>query len=230
MTVKLIRRAGVIAGTALAVVLTVSTPALAHVEVSADKPQAGATGVTVTFNAEAESDAAGAKQLEVQLPAGIAPADVSYVSGPAGWAFTATANGYTVAGAALKVHQDVGYAVKVAKLPADATSLVFKTIVTYGNNAADRWIEIQQPGQAEPPHPAPVLQLQPAATPTGQPSPSALPATGVTAAVSASATPAAAAGRSGSTGAWWLAALVVILLAAGASAWLVRRRRGTPTR
>ena len=58
--------------------------------------------------------------------------DVSYVSGPTGWTLTSTADGYTVAGATLKVHQNVQYKVKIAKLPATATSLAFKSIVTYG--------------------------------------------------------------------------------------------------
>ena len=220
MTLKLIGRAGVVAGAAMAVVLTLAAPALAHVEVSADKPQAGATEVTVRFTAEAESDAAGAKQLEVQLPAGVAPAGVSYVSGPAGWTFTATVGGYTVGGAALKVHEDVAYSIKIAKLPTDATSLAFKTIVTYGNNDADRWIEIPQPGQSEPPNPAPVLQLRAAASAVASPSAIALSAV-----ATPSTTPVAATGKGGSSAPWWIAGIVIVVLAAGGTALALRRRR-----
>src|SRR5947208_1881234 len=125
---RLTCRIGVVAAAATALVLVLASPALAHVKVSADKAQAGATDVTVQFDAEAESDAAGAKSIQVSLPEGVAPADVSYVSGPTGWALTATPDGYTVAGGALKVHQDVTYKIKIAKLPATATSLAFKTI------------------------------------------------------------------------------------------------------
>src|SRR5256884_8190795 len=120
---RLTARVGVVAAAATALVLALASPALAHVKVSADKPQAGATDVTVQFNAEAESDAAGAKSIQVALPEGIAPGDVSYVSGPTGWALTATPDGYTVAGGALKGHQDGTYKIKIAKRPAPATSL-----------------------------------------------------------------------------------------------------------
>src|SRR5690349_8572300 len=73
-------------GAAAAVVVAVwAAPASAHVEVSADNPQPGATNVTLTFRAESESPDAGVVSMQVVLPAGIAPGDVTYVSGPAGW-------------------------------------------------------------------------------------------------------------------------------------------------
>src|SRR5205814_664500 len=171
------------------------------------------------------SDAAGVKSIQVSLPEGVAPGDVSYVSGPSGWTLTSTADGYTVAGATLKVHQNVQYKVKIAKLPATATSLAFKSIVTYGNGDADRWIEIPVAGQSEPPHPAPVLALQPAAvTPSSAPPPtSAAPP-------SAPATsPAAAATKSGggSSALWWVLAGIAVVLVAAGGYWLLRRRSAT---
>ena len=217
---RLTARTGVVAAAATALVLALATPALAHVEVSADKPQAGATDVTVSFDAEAESDAAGVRSIQVALPEGLAPGDVSYVSGPTGWTLTSTADGYTVAGATLKVHQNVQYKVKIAKLPATATSLAFKSIVTYGNGDADRWIEIPVAGQSEPPHPAPVLALQPAAiTPSSAPPTSAAPS-------SAAATTPAAATKSGggSSALWWVLAAIAVVLVAGGGYWLLRRR------
>jgi uncharacterized protein YcnI len=220
---RLTARVGVVAGAATALVLAIATPALAHVQVSADKPQAGATDVTVQFDAEAESDAAGARSVQVSLPEGIAPGDVSYVSGPAGWALTATADGYTVGGAALKVHQNVVYKVKIAKLPATATSLAFKTIVTYGNGDADRWIEIPVAGQAEPPHPAPVLALQPAAVVPSSAAPASSAA--AVAPTSAAATPVAAGkGGGGSSVLWWVLGAIVVVLVAGGGYWVLRRR------
>jgi uncharacterized protein YcnI len=225
---RLAARLGVVAAAATAIVLGTALPALAHVKVSADKPQAGATDVTVQFDAESESDAAGARQVQVQLPAGIAPTDVSYVSGPAGWTLTQTADGYTVGGNTLAVHKDIIYRVKIAKLPVNATSLAFKSIVTYGNGDADRWIELQQPGQAEPEHPAPVLALEPAAggAPSTAPS-SAAPAPTTAAAT----TPAAASTKTNSGGSsatlWWILAAVVVVIVAGTGIWYVRRRRAT---
>ncbi len=225
---RLATRTGVVAAVVTAVLAATATPALAHVKVSADKPQAGATDVTVRFDAEAESDAAGAKQVQVVLPAGIAPVDVRYTSGPPGWTLTPTADGYIVGGAPLAVHAGISYRVTIAKLPATATSLAFKTVVTYADNEADRWIEVPQPGQPEPPHPAPVLALQPAAAvPSSAPPSSAAPGSP---APSPSSTPAAAPkGGGGSTGLWWVLAGVLVLLVAGGGLWLARRRAGRTT-
>src|SRR2546429_4205408 len=207
-----LKRLGIVTGVATVLVLAFAGPALAHVEVSADKPQAGATDVTVSFNAEAESDKAGAKLVQVVLPEGITPTDVSYVSGPAGWTLTKTADGYTVGGAALAVHKPVEYKVRIATLPATATSLAFKTVVTYANNDADRWIEIPVAGQPEPPHPAPVLALKPAALVPSSAPPSSAPATAaatVTPTVAATTPPAAAQAGGGSPALWGLLAAIV---------------------
>jgi hypothetical protein len=68
-------------------------PAFAHVEVEADKTQAGARDVTLTFNGEAESATAGIRSERIVLPAGVAPGDVSLVKAPRGWKFTAAADG-----------------------------------------------------------------------------------------------------------------------------------------
>jgi uncharacterized protein YcnI len=217
-------RGVLIAAVTAAVMLTTAAPAFAHVQVSADKPQAGATDVTVQFSAESESTTAGARMVQVQLPDGIPPAAVSYVSGPAGWTLTHTADGYLVGGNTLAVHKDIIYRVKIAKLPDGATSLAFKTVVTYGNNQADRWIEVPQAGQPEPPHPAPVLTLEPAAAPA----PSATPPPGATPASAgpSSNAPAAAPAAQPVDFVPWLiggAVLLVVLVAAGI--WLGRRRR-----
>ena len=66
-------------------VAAVASPAWAHVDVSADKPQAGATNVTVTFTSEAESGSAGIMSEQVTLPAGITPDQVRLGTGPVGW-------------------------------------------------------------------------------------------------------------------------------------------------
>jgi len=216
------KRITVVAAAAAAVLLATVAPAFAHVQVSADKPQAGATDVTVQFSAESESDTAGAKTVQVVLPDGIAPAQVSYVSGPAGWTLNRTQDGYIVGGNTLSVHKDVIYRVKIAKLPDGATSLAFKSVVTYGNNQADRWIEIPQAGQPEPPHPAPVLALQPAAA---QPSSAAPSSAAPTTAAPSSAAPAATKTAGGTSATpWIIAGVVVLIVLAGAGIWLARRR------
>ncbi|MGX6608371.1 DUF1775 domain-containing protein [Micromonosporaceae bacterium Da 78-11] len=214
-------------------------PALAHVEVSADKTTAGAENVTLTFNGEAENDAAGIQSERVVLPDGIDPATVTLVKGPAGWTFTRTADGFTVAGKALKVGADAEWKVKIAKLPAGETRLSFKTLETYGNGDVSRWIEIQEAGQDEPENPAPLVTLKPgpstaATTPSA---PSTLPVVSPSAVVAPSdstgaapvVTPAAAVADDDGGTLWWLWVVVAALAVVGLVLWQVRRRTAAGT-
>jgi uncharacterized protein YcnI len=214
----------VMAGLAVA---ALAGPALAHVEVSADKTQAGATDVTLTFTGEAENPKAGIKTERVVLPEGIAPTDVTLVKAPAGWTFARRSDGFTVGGKALRTGTDAVWSVKIARLPADATRLSFKTLETYGDGEVDRWIEIQEPGQAEPDHPAPLLTLKaaaPTAPATTAAEPSAAPVVPSAVATTAQAAPASTS-SGGST--WWIWVLVVLVLLVGAAtAIAMRRRRG----
>jgi len=213
----------------VAAVAVTAAPAWAHVQVTADKPQAGATNVTVSFNGEAESTTAGIKSEQVFLPEGITAAQVHKGKLPAGWTFTTAADSFTVAGPALPVGKDAQWSVVIDKLPATATQLVFKTIETYGNGEVVRWITEQQPGQPEPEHPAPVLMLTAAVPTTAPPTTaaptSAAPAPQTSAVVSATAK---SDGGSGGSTVWWIVGAVV-LLAAIATAVVLVRRRGRPT-
>jgi uncharacterized protein YcnI len=205
----------------VAAVAVTAAPAWAHVQVSADKAQAGATNVTVSFNGEAESTTAGIKSEQVFLPEGITPNQVHQGKLPPGWTFTTAPDSFTVAGPALPVGTDAQWSVVIDKLPASATQLVFKTIETYGNGEVDRWITEQQLGQPEPEHPAPVLKLA-AGAPTSAAPTSAAPAPPIT----TSSTATKSDGGSAST-VWWIVGAVVVL-AAIAAAVIVVRRRGRP--
>jgi uncharacterized protein YcnI len=211
--------------------LLTAGPAAAHVEVSADKTQAGAANVTLTFHGEAENDAAGIKSERVVLPDGISPAQVRLVKAPSGWTFTRTANGFTVGGKALKTGTDAEWSVKVAKLPDGETRLSFRTLETYGDGTVSRWIEIQEPGQDEPDNPAPLVTLKAApattATATTPPAPSAPePVTDTPQqAVTAVAADPVESDSGGSL--WWVWVLVgVVAVGAAAAVVAVRRRRG----
>jgi hypothetical protein len=206
-------------------VLALAGPALAHVEVSADKTTAGATDVTLTFNGEAENPAAGIKSERVVLPAGIAPAEVTLVKAPSGWTYTQNSDGFTVAGKALKIGTNAVWSVKIAKLPDGETRLSFKTLETYGNGDVSRWIELQQPGQAEPDNPAPLLTLKPGAatTPPASPSSVAAPVPSAAAPTTAQATEPASSDSGSST--WWIWVIVVVLVVAAGAIFAVRRRR-----
>jgi len=209
-------------------VLALAGPALAHVEVSADKTTAGATDVTLTFTGEAENPSAGIKSERVVLPAGIAPADVTLVKAPSGWTFTRGSDGFTVAGKALKAGTDAQWSVKIAKLPDGQTRLSFKTLETYGNGDVSRWIEIQEPGQEEPDNPAPLLTLKPgASTAPAVPSTAASSAPSAAAPSDAPATlPAAEVASSDSgTSTWWIWVVAAVLVIAAGVIFAVRRRR-----
>jgi hypothetical protein len=52
-------------------------------------------------------------------------------------------------------------------LPDGPGQLVFKAIQAYSNGDVVRWIDVSQPGQAEPAHPAPTVTLTAATAPTG---------------------------------------------------------------
>jgi uncharacterized protein YcnI len=222
---------GAVAGFA---VLGLAGPALAHVEVSADKTTAGAENVTLTFNGEAENDKAGISGERVVLPEGIEPSSVTLVSAPAGWKFAAGADGFTVSGKALKIGQDAVWKIKIAKLPDGQTRLSFKTLETYGDGSVVRWIEIQEQGQDEPDHPAPLVTLKPGpstAPATTSATPSAAPTTDATTPAAAPSTTAVAAtpadddsGRS----TWWIWVVVAVVIVAALGFVLVRRRGGTP--
>jgi hypothetical protein len=207
-------------------VLALAGPALAHVEVSADKTTAGATDVTLYFNGEAENPAAGIKSERVVLPTGIAPAEVTLVKAPSGWTYTQNSDGFTVAGKALKIGTNAVWSVKIAKLPDGETRLSFKTLETYGNGDVSRWIELQQPGQAEPDNPAPLLTLKPGAastTPPASPSSAAAPVPSAAAPTTAQATEPASSDSGTST--WWIWVIVVVLVVAAGAIFAVRRRR-----
>lgn len=234
-------RTGVLAGGALAALLLMAAPASAHVEVSADRARAGATNTVLTFTAASESRTAGIAGFRVILPASIPPADVTWVSGPRGWALRTAADGYTVSGPALPTGQDAEYAVRVRQLPTDARRLVLKTLQTYSDGRVDRWIEEPNPGGAAPENPAPVLTLAAAppgvARPSVAPTPSAAAPTPSAAAPSASppiagaspsATPAPAAQAEQDAGSpAWLWLLVVAAGAAllGGLWWVSQWRR-----
>ena len=230
---RTIRRLTVAAAAAATAVLFTAVPTAAHVEVESDDAQALAENAELAFTAESESATAGITQIRVVLPEGIAPSDVTYGKGPEGWKFTATDDGYTVKGAALKVGADAEYSVVVRQLP-DAKELAFKTLQTYGDGKVDRWIELDESGDDDghghgEGNPAPVLKLKaaaPGATPVS-PSPSAS-ATPTSEEPSTSPTPQAADTEEKdddgglSTGVWVAIAVVLVV----AVALVVVRRRG----
>ncbi|MEW1642354.1 DUF1775 domain-containing protein [Streptomyces sp. NPDC091219] len=232
------RRFAVACAVALTATLALAAPASAHAEVEADTPQALAENVTLSFVSEAESSTAGFTGLRIVLPQGIAPADVTLGEAPTGWKLTPTADGYNLAGPALKTGTDAEHQIKVRQLP-DVKELAFKTIETYSDGKVSRWIELPTGGE-EPEQPAPVLKLKaaaPGARPASpspsetesaapSPTPSATPSD---AAAAASDTGTKAAADDGSsTGVLIGVCLAVLAVLGGALFWLVQRRKAAP--
>ncbi|WP_406037311.1 DUF1775 domain-containing protein [Micromonospora sp. NBC_00898] len=213
------------AGVATALVL--AAPAFAHVQVQADKPQAGARDVTITFTGEAESPRAGIKSERVVLPPGIGPEDVRLAKAPTDWKLSRNPDGFTVAGPALKVGQDAVWAVTIAQLPSNATEPPFKTLETYSDGTVARWIEIPEAGKPEPDNPAPVLKVKPAAAVPTSASPTATSAAPAPSSAAPNATHRPTANTTGGKALWIsLIAVAVVVAAIVASVrWRRRSRR-----
>jgi uncharacterized protein YcnI len=219
--VRWVRRFGA-AVVGVVAALAVTGVAYAHVEVEAE-PAVGGAAAVVTFSAEAVSPSSGIKSVQIILPAGLSPADVSLQSGPAGWTLTPTSDGYIVAGPALPKGRDAEHAIKVKALPNQA-QVVFKALVTYTDNTVDRWIEEPSTANPNPNQPAPILKLTPGPSPTPAPTtepPATVAAT--TPPVTANATPIAAEG--GLSPFWWIIIVAFALIAAAAIAMGLRKRR-----
>ncbi|MFF8638797.1 DUF1775 domain-containing protein [Streptomyces pilosus] len=238
------RRLATVSAVLVAAVVAGAGPANAHTEVKGKNARALAQNVTLDFHAASESSAAGITKLEVVLPAGIVPTDITYEQGPKGWKFDTTGRGWTVSGPELTVGEDADFSVTVRQLP-DVRELVFKTLQSYGDGRVDRWVELEDSaddGHGHG-HPAPKLKLGPAepgatpvapsptapattaapadASPSGRPDPTGTPSTSQAAGEDASE-------DDGVSPAVWIGGgAAVALLAAGGVWW--SRRRGTPS-
>jgi uncharacterized protein YcnI len=166
-------------------VLGFGSAASAHVTVNPDQGTQG--GYTrVAFRVPTESDTASTTKVDVFLPTDHPVASVSTMPVP-GWTVTTTTsklatpltdddgNRITEAvsqitwtasrDAAIKPGQFQEFPVSLGPLP-KTDKLVFKAIQTYSDGTVVRWIDDTVAGQAEPEHPAPVLNLA-AAAPDG---------------------------------------------------------------
>ena len=245
------RRAAALAGAALTVLLAAG-PASAHVTLGPDTAPQGGTDVELTFRVPNEETTA-TTQVEVDLPTdhpitGVLPEPVP------GW--TIAVQNYTLptpvttddgtvtqvvqkitwSGGQIPVGQYQGFHVMVGKLPDDVDSLTFKALQTYANGDVVRWIDVQQAGQPEPDHPAPVLTLtaaggQAAPAPAGpSPASSAPQAPSVTATSAAPGAESSASGSDSTARALGIAGIVLGVLGLGAGAFGIaaaRRRNGS---
>jgi uncharacterized protein YcnI len=218
-------------------VVAVAAAAAAHITISPGSALPG-TAAELTFRVPDEEAAASTVEVQVKVPVA-APIAQFLVKPVPGWkitvqtvrlakpavtddgSFTTAVPEVTWSGGKIVPGQYQDFSVSADPLPSGAGQLVFKAVQTYSNGDVVRWIDLTQPGQPAPEHPAPVLTLTPAA---------AAPAAAADAATGAGAGAASGGGDSGTATGLGLAGLVAGLLglAAGAAAWLRVRRAGRP--
>ncbi|WP_103381476.1 YcnI family copper-binding membrane protein [Pseudonocardia dioxanivorans] len=234
-------RGGVVAAVAAGVALAAASPALAHVTAQPSTAQQGGYTV-INFRVPTESDTAGTVKLEVSFPTDH-PLTSARTTPQPGWTATVTKgtlpqpiqrDGATITQAVTTVTwtaqpgtrigpgQYMDFPLSVGPLPDDTTGLVFPATQTYDDGSVVNWNEIQQPGAAEPDHPAPSITLTPA-TGGGH---------GGHDAAAAGGTDGSSAGTTDTT-ARWLGGIGLLLgalgLGLGAGAVLRSRRPKSPT-
>jgi periplasmic copper chaperone A len=186
---RTLRAALIVVGVTLVGVFGFAALASAHVTVSSSDATQGGEG-KVTFRVPNESDTASTIKVQVVLPAQQPIASVLVLPVPG---FTSAVSTTKLAkpitnddgdqvsevvsqitwtadspATAIKPGEFAEFSVSMGPLP-KAASMTFKALQTYSDGTIVRWIDVTQPGQPEPEHPAPVLALAaaPATTTSG---------------------------------------------------------------
>jgi uncharacterized protein YcnI len=149
--------------------------AAAHVAVSPESAPRGSTA-ELTFRVPNEESQAVTTKIQLQIPTSTPIAQVLVRPTP-GWTatthstkltqplvtddgkFTTVVDEVSWSGGRIEPGQYQDFALSADPLPDQGSQVVFKTIQTYSNGDVVRWIDVAQPGQPEPEHPAPVLVL-----------------------------------------------------------------------
>jgi periplasmic copper chaperone A len=172
---RILPRTAVVGTAAAAAVLLLAVPALAHVTVTPDSVPAG-TAAVLTFHVPNEEAHANTTRVDMQIPTAHPIAQLLVKPVP-GWkisvktvtlpkpvvtddgSFTSAVSEVIWSGGQIVPGQFQDFTVSADPLPQGVSQEVFKTVQTYSNGDVVRWIDLAQPGQAEPAHPAPVLAL-----------------------------------------------------------------------
>jgi uncharacterized protein YcnI len=164
-------------GGALAVVAVLGFAGVAGAHVTVDPSTAPKGGeVTLGFRVPNEEPAATTVQLQVVFPSDHPILGVDPEPTP-GWHVAVTTSPLNPpvqtddgpvtsyvsqivwSGGSIPVGDFQEFHILAQQLPTNTDSVTFKAVQTYSNGDVVRWIEIAQPGQPEPEHPAPVLTL-----------------------------------------------------------------------
>jgi uncharacterized protein YcnI len=174
-TSRALSRTAIVGATTAAGLVLFAIPALAHVTVTPGSAQAGSSAV-LTFHVPNEEASADTTKLDVQIPTDHPIAQL-LAKPMAGWTisvrtitlakplvtddgqFTQAVSEVIWSGGRIAPGQFQDFSVSADPLPQGVSQLAFKAIQTYSNGDVVRWIDVPQPGQPEPDHPAPVLTL-----------------------------------------------------------------------
>jgi uncharacterized protein YcnI len=155
--------------------LAIAAPAQAHVTVTPAAVAAGSTA-TLTFRCPNERTAATTTELTVQMPEDFPFANVEVqpvpgwhaaitmrtlatpLAGPHG-PITRAVDTIAWTGGAIAPGAAQTFVIRAGPMPRDGTALPFKAIQQYSNGEVVRWIELQNPGDAAPANPAPVVRV-----------------------------------------------------------------------
>jgi uncharacterized protein YcnI len=194
---RAVTRTAIVGVAATAAVALFALPALAHITVTPSSAQAGSTAV-LTFHVPNEESKADTVKVDVRIPTDHPIAQLLAEPVP-GWtvsirtitlakplvtddgSFSQAVSEVIWSGGQIAPGQFQSFSLSADPLPQGVSSVAFKAIQTYSNGDVVRWIDLAQPGQPEPDHPAPVLTLTtgPAtAAPAGAAAPAATASSG----------------------------------------------------
>jgi uncharacterized protein YcnI len=211
---RTLRRATIVGTATAAAMLLLAGPALAHITVTPDSVAPGSTDV-LTFHVPNEEAHADTVKVDVQIPVNHPIAQLLVQPVP-GWtvsvktitlakpivtddgSFSQAVSEVIWSGGQIRPGQFQSFTISADPMPTGESQVPFKAIQTYSNGDVVRWIDLQQPGQPAPDHPAPVVKL------TTTPAPASAVHTG--------AAPASS-GSGGGSSALGLAGLIVGVLA-----------------
>lgn len=171
-----------VAGATTAGLLLLTVPALAHITITPGSAPPGSTAV-LTFHIPNEESKADTTKVDMQIPTDHPIAQLLVKPVP-GWtisvktvtlakplvtddgSFSQAVSEVIWSGGQIAPGQFQDFTISADPLPQGVSQLAFKAIQTYSNGDVVRWIDVQQPGQPEPDHPAPVLTLAAGDAPT----------------------------------------------------------------
>jgi uncharacterized protein YcnI len=137
-------------------------PAAAHVTVTPASAAAGRIA-TLTFHCPSELPATTTTQLDVLPIAGwhstITRRKLAQpLAGPHG-AVTSAVDTIAWSGS-IRAGAEENFTIRAGPLPRATGELAFKALQRYSNGTVVRWIELRNPGEAEPAYPAPVVRVR----------------------------------------------------------------------